>query len=461
MSLSSRIRRFTLVATTCVLAAASAPSWAAVDPEVQKHFDIGNSLYQEGRYSDALREYDAAYTLSKNWKILYNRGQCLVMLKRDPEAVVVFQQYLDEGGAQIAPERRKQIEEDLPKLRARSATILVENAPPGSIVFLGDWRVGPVFKSSSSAGPTELTIPIGAGEYDLRVEPPPGLNAPVFKQHLAITGGMQAAVRVEFETAPTEGVPPGMAPGMAPPPPPPAQVDQPPALPPRPPGGLAAPSFQVSAQVSAVIPSVDTKSVGSFALGAFEIAASYRATSFFEIGLFGDFASGKPTVDASARTIDSVDPNAKYSYRILGARGRLHLLRTKRVDGWFGLDFGAFQENWSFSGDKSFDFKASSAAFGLGLGFDIPLGRSWAIGAAARFIAASANNGARESCSATSSCDGALPGESGSNRATSRSFLDLGAHLVWVLPFGAPEPTPIPASQPKSTVTAAARRNIP
>lgn len=455
MTLSSRIRRFTLVATTCVLATASSMSWAAVDPEVQKHFDIGNSLYQEGRYGDALREYDAAYTLSKNWKILYNRGQCLVMLKRDPEAVVVFQQYLDEGGSQIAPDRKKQIEEDLPKLRARSATIRVENAPPGSIVFLGDWRVGPVFKSASAAGPTELTIPIGAGEYDLRVEPPPGLNAPPFKQHLAITGGMQAAVRVEFATPPTaDAAPPPIAP-------PPAQVDQPPVLPPRPPGGLAAPSFQVSAQASAVFPSVDTKSVGSFALGAFEIVASYRATSFFELGLFGDFASGKPTVDSGIVARESVDANAKYSYRILGARGRLHLLRTKRIDGWFGLDFGAFQESWSFTGQNSFDFKASSAAFGLGLGFDIPLGRSWAIGAAARFIAASANNGARESCSPTTPCDGALPGESASNRATSRSFLDVGARLVWVLPFGDPDPTPSPAPQPKSTVTAAARRNIP
>jgi hypothetical protein len=280
---------------------------------------------------------------------------------------------------------------------------------------------------------------------------------PVFRQHLAITGGMLAAVRVEFASAPAES----SSPVIAPPAPPPAQVDQPPVLPPRPPGGLAAPSLQVSVQASAVIPSVDTKSVGSFTLGAFEIAASYRATSFFEVGLFGDFASGKPTVEASARTIDPVEPNAKYSYRILGARGRLHLLRTKRVDGWFGVDFGAFQENWTFTGDKSFDFKATSAAFGLGLGFDIPLGRSWAIGAAARFIAASATNGARESCADATKCTGALPGENDSNRATSRGFLDLGAHLVWVLPFGEPEATPAPDPQPKSTVTAAARRNIP
>ncbi|MGZ3474468.1 MAG: tetratricopeptide repeat protein, partial [Polyangiales bacterium] len=356
MILSSRIRRFTLVAATCVLAAASSVSQAAVDPEVQKHFDQGNSLYQDGRYADALLEYDAAYALSKNWKILYNRGQCLVMLKRDPEAIVVFQQYLDEGGAQIAPERKKQIEEDLPKLRARSATIRVENAPVGSTVYLDDRLLGPVMKPGSP-GPTEMTIPIGSGEHFLRVEPPPGFNAPVFKRKVAVTGGMQAAVHVEFEAAPDTGPPPPVAP-------PPRPVDQPPpALPPRPPGGLTAPSLDVLAQVGVSVPSVDAVGVQNHALGSVEIAATYRATSFFELGLFADFAAGKPTLDQP--TIDkSHVANAAYSYRILGVRGRLHLLRTKRIDGWFGVDFGAWQETWKFTGDEAFDFTASSPAFG-------------------------------------------------------------------------------------------------
>jgi hypothetical protein len=459
MTLSFRIRRFTLVASTCVLAAASSvslPAWSAVDPEVQKHFDSGNSLYQDGRYADALVEYDAAYALSKNWKILYNRGQCLVMLKRDPEAVVVFQQYLEEGGSQIAPERKKQIEEDLPKLRARSATIRVENAPSGSVVYLDDRRLGPVYAGSAGA-PSEMTIPIGAGEHDLRVEPPPGSKASIFRRQLKVTAGTQATVRVEFDVA-QESAPP-------PPPtvvPPPGPVDQPPppTLPPRAPGGLHAPSLQVSAQVGVSIPSVQAKTVGSTALGSVELAASYRATSFFEIGVFGDFASGRPEVSQDVATQQRIDANARYSYRILGVRGRLHLLRTKRIDGWFGVDFGSWQETWKFSGEKSFDFSASSPAFGLGLGFDIPLGRSWAIGAAARFIAASANNGTRESCAATSSCGGTLPGDDASS--TSRSFLDIGAHLVWLLPFGEPEPAAAPAPpQPKSAVAAAPRRNIP
>jgi len=64
---------------------------AKVDPEVQKHFDLANDLYNEGKYDDALVEYEAAYSAGKNWKILYNRGQCLVMVKREPDAIVDFQ----------------------------------------------------------------------------------------------------------------------------------------------------------------------------------------------------------------------------------------------------------------------------------------------------------------------------------------------------------------------------------
>src|SRR4051812_1930964 len=60
------------VVAMLVAVSATTPAFAQtkIDPEVQKHFDLGNDLYNEARYEDALVEYEKAYSLSKYWKIL-------------------------------------------------------------------------------------------------------------------------------------------------------------------------------------------------------------------------------------------------------------------------------------------------------------------------------------------------------------------------------------------------------
>ena len=77
-------------------------------------------------------------------------------------------------------------------------------------------------------------------------------------------------------------------------------------------------------------------------------------SGFWELGLFAAGASGSYTLHPEANTPDAtgsvdkslgralVDSNAKYTYGILGVRGRMHLLRTKSFDGWFGVDVGAW-----------------------------------------------------------------------------------------------------------------------
>jgi hypothetical protein len=295
--------------------------------------------------------------------------------------------------------------------------------------------------------------------HDIEVDPPLGVAAqPFIVTKVPVTGGGEVPIRVEFKT--TGGEPPPPPPPVVPSAPPvydrPAPVG-PAVLPARAPGGLAAPALNVMGQLGAVVPSGDYWGVGRDPLLGAELGLSYRASPFWEVGVFGSYAAGKPKLDPNATFRHdgstpgdttgqvSIDPNVSYSYGILGVRGRMHLLRTRHIDGWFGVDFGVWQETWKFTGQDHFDFKASSPLFALSLGVDVPIAPSWAIGGSARFLSANASEGHRENCAATFDVcgDGYLPGEpkSGSGKATARGFLDFGLHVVWLLPFGEPAPS--------------------
>lgn len=441
---------FTTRVATAVLGAAIALSLpgvarADVDPKVQEHFQAGNSLYEEGRYKDALVEYDAAYEISKNWKILFNRGQCLVMLKREPDAIVSFEQYLHDGGDQVPPERRTQVENDIKKLKGRLGSVVVNGAPPGSRVEIDGFFAGNT--------PLQAPIPAGSGYHDISITAPGGKPA---------TGSVKviAGEKVFFEVKVVAE--PGTAPAPAPvavpdaPPPSPPPV----ALPARAPGGLPAPGFHLALQLGTALPTPDYQYGERKAMGAAELGASWRPSGFWELGIFAGGASGRYSIDQSVRNTNdpslgtaNVGPNADYSWGTIGLRARMHLVRTKKVDGWFGVDVGGWTESWKFTGEKAFDYHASSAAFGLGLGFDVPLSRVWAVGVAARFLAASASNGARSNCVDSNLCSGGLPGEtsSGGTQSTARGFFDFGIRLVYSIPTGS-NPEPKPADPPATAL---------
>lgn len=442
---SRRFRGRVGTAVLATLIALSLPraAVAQVDPKVQEHFQAGNSLYEDGRYKDALVEYDAAYELSKNWKILFNRGQCLVMLKREPDAIVSFEQYLHDGGDQVPAERRVQVEGDIKKLKGRLGSIVVNGAPAGARVDIDGFFAG----KTPLPGP----IPAGSGYHDVTITPVGGKPA---TGAVKVTAGEKTSFEVQVVAEPGAAPPPS---GPVEPPSAPPLAAAPLVLPPRAPGGLVAPGYQLSAQLGLGLPTPDYRHADPPALASFEVGASWRATSFWEVGLYGGGAAGRYSLDAGVRNekvdpslgIVNVDPNVAYSYGTLGVRARMHLVRTKKIDGWFGVDLGAWSETWKVTGVQSFDYTANSAAFGLGLGFDVPLTRRWAVGFATRFLAASASDGKRSGCSANIDCDKPyLPGEGpSSGRSTARGLFEFGLRLVWSIPSTA-EPAPKPAEAP-------------
>src|ERR1041384_7041483 len=83
-SRSSKHKRPTLLLTAALpvvfgFALWSAPSYA--DDEAVTRFERGVQLFEAENYEGALVEFNTAYKLSKNYKLLYNIGICQNALK--------------------------------------------------------------------------------------------------------------------------------------------------------------------------------------------------------------------------------------------------------------------------------------------------------------------------------------------------------------------------------------------
>lgn len=398
-----------VVAMVVAATAAAAPTFAqtkTIDPEVQKHFDLGNDLYNEARYEDALVEYEKAYSLSKYWKILYNRGQVLVMLRREPEAIDDFERYLAEGGNEIPEERRKEVERDLGKLRMRLAWVILKSAPSGLDVLV-DGRA--VIKT-----PLAKPLPIGAGKHTIALRRDGKI---VFSKELQIPAGESTEVTVEIAPEPKKVEPP-----VAPP-----KVEED--------DGLIQPAFPVTLSLGVAAPLRNVTHGRIDLLGAIDFAGGWRFNPRWSIALFLGGAAGKVQL---ANPEDRVNSDATYSYGMGGVRAQLHLLRDRYYDGWIGLDAGVWRETWTFNlvdGNK-FEWAATSPAFGLSGGIDFPLSRTLALGVGVRFFGTFVDSGTRVGCPTgdEDKCIGdTLPGGGGSGV---RGFFDVAARLTYSFPYG-------------------------
>jgi hypothetical protein len=377
-----------------------------VDPQVQKHFDLGNQLYEEGRYDDALVEYDKAYALSKNWKILFNRGQVLVMLRRDPEAIEAFEQYLKQGGAEVPDDRRKSVEADLEKLRQRLAKVTISNAPSGVELAIDGRAAG--------TAPLKGPIVVGAGKHVVTARR--GGNV-VFSKEILIAAGDSADVHVEIAPEPKKEPPP----------------------PPKEEGGLPIHAFNISLAVG-LAPPLSSVVRGRLAvLGAFELGADWRPHPVWSVGFFVGAASGKAELKSEDTNPLEVERTAQYGGGIGGVRAKMHLLRDKYFDGWIGGDLGVWRETWTFSklaasSRDGFEWSATSPAIGLLGGIDFPIAKTWALGASARVFGTAVRSGDRFGCGANDArCDSdSLPGGGGLGV---RGFFEVAARLTWSIVY--------------------------
>lgn len=139
--------------------AEQAPSEQAAREEAAQRFQRGLAFYADGDYPLALIEFDRAYQLVPDYRVLYNIGQVSIQLSRFARARLALEQYLAEGGAAIPPERAEQVRRDLGMLVDRTAHVELTSSVAGAEIIVDE----------RSVGETPLAAPLllDAGEHQI------------------------------------------------------------------------------------------------------------------------------------------------------------------------------------------------------------------------------------------------------------------------------------------------------
>lgn len=149
--LSRRHMVRTLVcAALFVFAIAHSEPSRAEDPRAAAadHYARGIELAGQGLYAAALEQFNAAYTASPHFAVLYNIGQAQMALGRPLEAIEALTKYLRDGADQVPLSRREQVQAQIGLLESRLAELSVTVDRVGAVVRVDGRDVGstPLFQ---------------------------------------------------------------------------------------------------------------------------------------------------------------------------------------------------------------------------------------------------------------------------------------------------------------------------
>lgn len=147
------------------LIAASAQAQVATPAqrkEAATHYQRGVALSKDGDFSAALAEFRAAHQAAPSFEVLFNIGFCERRTFKYGQALRTFAEYLKQGGAKVAAERRAAVAKEIEAIRALTAPVaVIVEGEPASITVDGERE-----------GLTPLTdfIPLGPGKHVVRAE---------------------------------------------------------------------------------------------------------------------------------------------------------------------------------------------------------------------------------------------------------------------------------------------------
>jgi tetratricopeptide (TPR) repeat protein len=152
-----------IILVLAVLAIPAGPVFARADSaakaraEAKKHFDRAMELNNDGQVAEAVIEFKRAYEIAPQHTVLYNLGQAYITLAKPVEAVAALQRYLDEGGKDIKPARRAEVEQEIARQTTRIATLEIRGLPDGAQVRVNGADVG--------KAPLGKWISVGIGDH--------------------------------------------------------------------------------------------------------------------------------------------------------------------------------------------------------------------------------------------------------------------------------------------------------
>jgi len=178
---------FLLLLAPFTLAGSSDSSTALEKARIS--FRQGVHLYNEGSFEAALAEFRKAYQLSPNYRLLYNIALTYFDIHDYVSSIKNLKQYVQEGGTDLTPERRRQVSELTQKLEERIASIEIDCNIDGADIRVDDMYVG--------VSPLSYPVLVNAGPRRIMaVKPGYSVAARV------VTVGGKEKAKVDLEIAP-------------------------------------------------------------------------------------------------------------------------------------------------------------------------------------------------------------------------------------------------------------------
>jgi PEGA domain/Tetratricopeptide repeat len=159
--------------------------------EARARFQRGVELYREGSFDAALAEFNKAYDLAPNYRVLYNMAQVQSERHDYVAALKLLEKYLEEGGGDIAPERKDQVTKEIATLRGRVTELKVSTNVEGAELLI----------DGVVSGTTPFTEPvlISAGVRQLQLRKTGYETA---NKTMTVAGGDEVAVEFELTELP-------------------------------------------------------------------------------------------------------------------------------------------------------------------------------------------------------------------------------------------------------------------
>jgi hypothetical protein len=180
-----------LLVPTIAQAAEPAPAKSKADEaEARARYEKGQMLYKDGAFETALVELKHAHELAPSYKILYNIAQVHRQLNDFAGSLQAFEQYLEEGGAGVAPKRKQEVDKEIAELKERVGTVAVTTSRAGGEILLDDVSQG------TAPLPKPLVVNPGTRKITLVVAG----NAPVTRA-VTVASGEEAKVELEIVEA--------------------------------------------------------------------------------------------------------------------------------------------------------------------------------------------------------------------------------------------------------------------
>ncbi len=162
--------------------------------QARKHFGQGLKLYKDGNFDAALIQFERAYAMKSNFKVLYNIAQCYFELHQYVEARDTLAHYLQDGAGAIEAERQVKVESDLTELGRRIAHLTINVNVTGATVFVDGKKAG--------VTPLGIAIDVNEGQRTISIETTDRGS----KQRIVrLAGGESQTVTLDFnEPAPAQ-----------------------------------------------------------------------------------------------------------------------------------------------------------------------------------------------------------------------------------------------------------------